>query len=82
MYSVYQLEQRATPCMKDTAQRFERVCAAWRRFTVFLIRLAGLRRLWKSLGNYLHMIRQRGRQVATQSPRAEQSSSSQGRRRP
>ena len=67
--------------MVNIAQRFERVCAAWRRFTTFLIRLAGLRRLWSNLGQYLHMIRQRGRQLV-QPPQAGQSSSSQQRRRP
>ena len=70
--------------MKGPALPLERACALWRRFTLFLIRLAGLRRLWSSLGNYLQMIRQRGQpEVATQQPQADKDSSgsNQNRRR-
>ena len=39
----------------------DRVHAAWRRFTTFVIRIAGIGRLWGILGNYLKEIKGRGR---------------------
>ena len=52
----------------------ELILAAWSRFVSFLVRLSGLKRLWNSLGNYLNMIRQRGRQVEERDDKKSQSS--------